>query len=87
MEEEIKELKHRIEVLSGVVFIILKETGMLEKAMQDNALLRTVVEKTVGREEGREEGREVKDKSISKQKEDEFTSILKDFDAKDAIKN
>lgn len=83
MEEEIKELKHRIEVLSGVVFIILKETGMLEKAMQDNALLRTVVERTVGREEGRE----VKDKSISKQKEDEFTSILKDFDAKDAIKN
>lgn len=83
MEEEIKELKHRIEVLSGVVFIILKETGMLEKAMQDNALLRTVVEKTVGREEGRE----VKDKSISKQKEDEFTSILKDFDSKDAIKN
>jgi len=83
MEEEIKELKHRLEVLSGVVFIILKETGMLEKAMQDNALLRTVVERTVGREEGRE----VKDKSISKQKEDEFTSILKDFDAKDAIKN
>lgn len=83
MEKEIKELKHRIEVLSGVVFIILKETGMLEKAMQDNALLRTVVERTVGREEGRE----VKDKSISKQKEDEFTSILKDFDAKDAIKN
>lgn len=83
MEEEIKELKHRLEVLSGVVFIILKETGMLEKAMQDNALLRTVVEKTVGREEGKE----VQDKSISKQKEDEFTSILKDFDAKDAIKN
>ena len=83
MEEEIKELKHRLEVLSGVVFLILKETGMLEKAMQDNALLRTVVERTVGREEGRE----VKDKSISKQKEDEFTSILKDFDAKDAIKN
>lgn len=83
MEEEIKELKHRLEVLSGVVFLILKETGMLEKAIQNNALLRTVVEKTVGREEGRE----VKDKSISKQKEDEFTSILKDFDAKDAIKN
>ena len=83
MEEEIKELKHRLEVLSGVVFVILKETGMLEKAMQNNALLRTVVEKTVGREEDRE----VKDKSISKQKEDEFTSILKDFDAKDAIKN
>ena len=83
MEEEIKELKHRIEVLSGVVFILLKETGLLDKAMQNNSLLRTVIEKTVGREEGRE----VKDKSISKQKEDEFTSILKDFDAKDAIKN
>lgn len=83
MEEKIKELEHKVEVLSGVVFIILKETGMLEKAMQDNALLRTVVEKTVGKEEGRE----VKDKSVSKQKEDEFTSILRDFDSKDAIKN
>lgn len=83
MEEEIKELKHRIEVLSGVVFILLKETGLLDKAIQNNSLLKTVIERTVGREEGKE----VKDKSTSKQKEDEFTSILKDFDAKDAIKN
>ena len=82
MEEEIKELKHRIEVLSGVVFIILKETGMLAKAMKDNSLLRTVVEQTVGKEEIKE------DKSKdTRDKEDEYKNILNYFDSKDAVKN
>lgn len=81
MEEEIKELKHRIEVLSGVVFILLKETGLLEKAMKDNSLLRTVVEQTVSREEIRE------DKKDTCNKEDEYKNILNDFNSKDAVKN
>lgn len=81
MEEEIKELKHRIEVLSGVVFILLKETGLLEKAMKDNSLLRTVVEQTVSREEIRE------DKKDTRNKEDEYKNILNDFNSKDAVKN
>ena len=82
MEEEIKELKHKVEVLSGVVFILLKETGLLDKAMQDNALLRSVVEKTVGKEEVR------KDKSNREDKKEDFTNILNDFDVDGkAIKN
>lgn len=81
MEEEIKELKHRIEALSGVVFILLKETGLLEKAMKDNSLLRTVVEQTVSREEIRE------DKKDTRNKEDEYKNILNDFNSKDAVKN
>lgn len=81
MEEEIKELKHRIEVLSGVVFILLKETGLLEKAMKDNSLLRTVVERTIDKEEITE------DKKDTRNKEDEYKNILNDFDSKDAVKN
>ena len=69
MEEEIKELKHRIEVLSGVVFILLKETGLLDKALGEGGLLKTIMQSK----------EEVQDKSISKQREDEFTSILNDF--------
>lgn len=79
MEEKIKELEHKVDILSGVVFILLKETGMLDKAMEDSSLLRAIVSKA--------ERKEVQDKSMSKQEEDKFTSILKDFDAKDAIKN
>lgn len=71
MEEEIKELKHRIEVLSGVVFILLKETGLLEKALGEGGLLKTIMQS--------KKKEEVQDKFMSKQQEDEFTSILNDF--------
>lgn len=78
MEEKIRELEHKVEVLSGVIFILLKETGLLDKALSDGDLLKTIVQ-------NKEEVRQ--DKSTSKQKEDKFTSILRDFDSKDAIKN
>ena len=79
MEEKIRELEHKVEVLSGVVFILLNKTGLLNEALNDKDLVERIMQS--------KKKEEVQDKSISKQQEDEFTSILKDFDAKDAIKN
>lgn len=71
MEEKIKELERKVEVLSGVVFIILKETGLLEKALNGNIM--SAIKKVT------EESKEVQDKSKSKSV-GEFASILEDFD-------
>lgn len=79
MEEKIKELERKVEVLSGVVFIILKETGLLEKALNGNIM--SAVKKVA--EESKEERQDKsKCKSI-----DEFASVLEDFDVEKAIKN
>lgn len=79
MEEKIKELEHKVEVLSSVVFIVLKETGLLEKAL--NGSIVSAVKKVT--EESKEERQ---DKSKSKSV-GEFASVLEDFDVEKAIKN
>ena len=79
MEEKIKELERKVEILSGVVFVILKETGMLEKALGDNIMSAV---KKVAEEDSKVEQDKSKCKSI-----DEFASVLEDFDAEKAIKN
>ena len=71
MEEKIRELEHKVEVLSGVVFILLNKTGLLNEALNDKDLVERIMQS--------KKKEEVQDKSISKQQEDEFTSILKDF--------
>lgn len=71
MEEKIRELEHKVEVLSGVVFIILNKTGLLNEALNDKDLVERIMQS--------KKKEEVQDKSISKQQEDEFTSILNDF--------
>ena len=79
MDAKIKELEHKVEVLSGDIFIILKETGLLEKALSGN--IAEAVKKAT------EERRTQKDKFESTHKEGEYNSILEEFDSKDAIKN
>lgn len=71
MEEKIRELEHKVEVLSGVVFILLNKTGLLNEALNDKDLVERIMQS--------KKKEEVQDKSISKQQEDEFTSILNDF--------
>lgn len=71
MEEKIRELEHKVEILSGVVFILLNKTGLLNEALNDKDLVERIMQS--------KKKEEVQDKSISKQQEDEFTSILNDF--------
>lgn len=73
MEEKIKELERKVEVLSGVVFIILKETGLLEKALNGNIMSAV---KKVAEERAVEEQDKSKSKSVG-----EFASILEEFNA------
>lgn len=80
MEEKVKELEHKVEVLTSVVFIILKETGLLEKALISENIEEAVKKAT-------EERRTQKDKFKSTHKEGEHNSILEEFDSKEAIKN